>query len=121
MSSRLGHDQHGRLVAVVTTASPGLPVGTVFVCLGDTIEAGGTAFGWMGRTGRPPTPQERLEGREPYSLRAARLDRARRAHTPQERREVPDELLADAEAIEQARREQELEPADLDRRGPLVA
>ena len=110
--SRLARDRYGRLVAIVTVADEATRVGQVFLVLGDTVEAGGVAIGWMGAgTGRVPTVQERSAAREPYSLRAARIERARRAQAPQERREVPDELLADEEAIEAARREQEREPA----------
>lgn len=112
--SRLARDRFGRLVAIVTVADEATRVGEVFLVLGDTVEAGGVAIGWMGSSsGRPPTAQERSTAREPYRLRAARIERARRAQAPRERREVPDELLADAEAIEQARREQEREPVDL--------
>jgi len=112
--SRLARDRYGRLVAIVTVADEATCVGQVFLVLGDTVEAGGLTIGWMGSSsGRPATAQERSTVRDPYSLRAARIEQARRAQTPQERREVPDELLADEEAIEQARREQEREPADL--------
>ena len=112
--SRLARDRYGRLVAIVTVADEATCVGEVFLVLGDTVEAGGVAIGWMGSaSGRPATAQERSTVREPYSLRAARIERARRAQTSQERRELPDELLADEEAIEAARREQEHEPADL--------
>lgn len=75
----------------MTSASPGLPLGTMLLCLGNTLEAAGLGVGWLGRTGRPPTPQERSGGREPYAARAARLERARTRTA-----DVPDDELADA-------------------------
>src|SRR5215210_5532167 len=66
-SSRLGRDQHGRQVVIVTTPGVALNVGDVFLVLD------GTLFGLFSKRGRPPTPQERAQARPPYQdPRAAR-------------------------------------------------
>jgi hypothetical protein len=109
MASRLGHDQHGRLIAVQTTDEPGTPAGTVFVLLGNSLEAGGLGVFWMGRTGRPPTLEEQRSAREPYIAGAT----ARRRATEREREREQDDELSDEEALALCRREQERNPPDL--------
>jgi hypothetical protein len=107
MSSRLAFDGDGRLVAVDTSAGGG---GCRWLVLGNlvhsTISGDLILFGWLGPSGRPPSPRERAEARPPYESNSAK--RARR-----EQLEVPDEVLADDEPIRLAMLEQRREPADL--------
>jgi hypothetical protein len=62
-------------------------------------------FGWLGPSGRPPTPHEMMTTRAPYTAGGARRER--------ERQELPDDLLADQAAIEAAYAEQRREPVNL--------
>ncbi len=105
--SRLGQDRFGRPVAVVTTPEVGLPIGTVYIVLGNailtTIRGDERLFGWTGEPGRPPTARERAGGRPPYEI----------SKTRKTREVIDDADLDDAAAIEYARREQQREPADL--------
>jgi hypothetical protein len=61
VSSRLARDLRGRLIVVVTTPSEGLPIGTTFRVLGDSISTGtpgdpGEYFFVGTKTGRFPVP-----------------------------------------------------------------
>jgi hypothetical protein len=60
-------------------------------------------FGWLGRSGRPPTAREQAEARPPYEN-----PKARRWKAP-----VPDDELTDQQALEACQREQQRQPADL--------
>jgi hypothetical protein len=61
VSSRLARDDRGRLIVVVTTPSEGLPTGTTFRVLGESISTGtpgdpGEYFFVGTKTGRFPMP-----------------------------------------------------------------
>jgi hypothetical protein len=106
VSSRYAFDSHGRLVVEVTSPTiVELPVGWRAVVVGNDLPCNQVGFGWLGRTGRPPTAREMVEARAPYNS-TARQERERR-------QPVDDELLAEAAAIELARLEQQRQPADL--------
>jgi hypothetical protein len=103
VASRLARDTQGRTIVVVTTPDVGLPVGTVFVALGNAMPAVSVGVYFLGRSrGRPPTQEERLQLRNTGA-------RSRRTKPV----ETPDELLDDSAAIEAARREQQTTPGDL--------
>jgi hypothetical protein len=100
-SSRLAYDNHGRLIAIEDDGTRWLVLGNL-VC--STVTGDVILFGWLGTSGRPPTPREREEARPPYEIKK---------RPPSDRPEVPDELLNEQQALEACRREQEREPADL--------
>ena len=67
MCSRYAYDARGRLIVEITSVTcAALPVGARFRVLGNSLPVNEVGFGWLGRTGRPPTPRERLEARPPY-------------------------------------------------------
>ena len=103
MSSRLAFDHHGRLVAIEAD-------GTRWVVLGNLVYSTSSGeiilFGWLGRSGRPPTAREMAEARPPYESTSAMRERRQRL-------EVPDDELDEKAAIEAARLEQQRQPADL--------
>jgi hypothetical protein len=104
VSSKLGHDDRGRLIVIITSPSPGLAVGDQFLVLGNllrlTLVGDEKSIAWLGvRTGRPADARERSE-RRPRSRRQQPI-------------EVADEFLEREVAIEAARREQQAAPADL--------
>ena len=112
VSSRLGPDPHGRLVAIVTVRTlPDVRAGHTYLVLGDSIHAAGVGIYFMcddtRRASRPASARERQEAQRHAPYRPA-LSRAER-----ERQDVPDEQLAEPAAIELASREQQRTPADL--------
>lgn len=55
VASKAATDNLGRLIVVQTTFETGIPIGTRFLMVGNTFEAGGVRIGWLGgRTGRLP-------------------------------------------------------------------
>jgi hypothetical protein len=100
VGSRLGFDSHGRFVAIETDGTVWLVLGNVIL---SAVPGEPAVFGWLGKTGRPPTPRERAEA----SDGSGRLRRQRRQV------EVPDEALTDEEAVRLARLEQQREPVNL--------
>jgi hypothetical protein len=103
MSSRLAFDSQGRLIAIETDGTRWLVLGNLVksTITGDTI-----LFGWLGRSGRPPTARERATAREPY------LGPGRTNVWPR-RRDRDDDDLDASNAIAAAYAEQRREPADL--------
>jgi hypothetical protein len=62
VGSKLATGAHGELLVVVTTPSPRLPVGAVFVALGNQARSIEDGWRWLGQSkARPPTPDERVE------------------------------------------------------------
>jgi hypothetical protein len=100
-SSRLGFDQHGRQVAVVTTRSLWLDIGDVFVVVD------GRQLGLLPTQARPPDARERVEaGKHFFDANSAKRARA-------EQSEIPDEELDEQAALAAAYAEQRRTPPDL--------
>jgi hypothetical protein len=100
VSSRLAVDQWGRKVAIITTRSPRLEPGQIFLVLD------GHPFGLVPTRGRPAGARERMEaGKWFYDANSGKRERARL--------EVPDEELDEQAALAAAYAEQRREPADL--------
>jgi hypothetical protein len=77
MSSRLVLDPHGRLIAEGT----GVDVrGLRWRVLGNLVYSTSSGeivlVGWLGQSGRPPTPREIAAARAPYNAPAAGLTEA---------------------------------------------
>jgi hypothetical protein len=107
VSSRLGFDCDGRLVAEGSCAElRGLRWVVLGNLINSTVNGDQILFGWLGPSGRPPTPRERSMARPPYEANGAKQRRARLE-------EIPDEELDEAAALRACRLEQQRQPADL--------
>jgi hypothetical protein len=104
VSSRLAFDPHGRLVAEGTCLDLR---GLRWVVLGNLVYSTSSGeivlFGWLGKSGRPPTPRERAEARPPYENPKARRWKV----------QVDDDELDEAAAVAAAYAEQRRQPTDL--------
>lgn len=93
----------GRMIVETTTEELATPRGTRFYVVGNML---GDRIDWLERkTGRPPSPEERLQVRLPSTV----TDSFKNAPEP----ETPAELLGQAEAIRAAYVEQRKTPIDL--------
>lgn len=110
-SSRLRRDRIGRMVVVLAEPTVDLDAGHVLGrVIGNALQAGSLGIGWLGKSGRPPTAEERAGARAPYRASEYKPSAFGVLHGP---RDVPDEQLADRAAIELARIEQQRDPPDL--------